>query len=85
MQLLGHLPSLARELEPFFWTMYSVLALKPDWWTVPTMELVHITVPTLKMLVSVAALHVRMYRTHSKLRPPFLLVRFSYKYGGAYN
>ena len=23
-----------------------------------------------------------MYRTHSKLRPPFLLVRFSYKYGG---
>ena len=22
------------------------------------------------------------YRTHSKLRPPFLLVRFSYKYGG---
>ena len=23
-----------------------------------------------------------LYRTHSKLRPPFLLVRFSYKYGG---
>ena len=22
------------------------------------------------------------YRTHSKLRSPFLLVRFSYKYGG---
>ena len=49
---------LARELEPFFWTTYSVLALKPDWWTVPTMELVHITVSTLKMLVSDAVLHV---------------------------
>ena len=55
------MPSLARELEPFFWTMYSVLALKPDWWTVPTMELAHITVFTLKMLVSDAVLHVCMY------------------------
>ena len=28
----------------------------------------------------------QIYHTHSKLRPPFLLVRFSYKYGGgAYN
>ena len=58
MQLLARLPSLGKELEPFFWTMYSVLALRLDWWTVPTMELAHITVPTLKMLVSVAALHV---------------------------
>ena len=30
--------------------------------------------------------HITLYCTHSKLRPPFLLVRFSYKYGGgAYN
>ena len=26
-----------------------------------------------------------MYHTHLNLRPPFLLIRFSYKYGGAYN
>ena len=25
------------------------------------------------------------YRTHSTLRSPFLPIRFSYKYGGAYN
>ena len=58
VQLLGLVPTLVRELEPFFWTMCSVLALKPDWWTVPTMELVHITVSTLKMLVLFAVLHV---------------------------
>ena len=57
MHRLFPLPSLAKELEPFLWTMCSVLGVRPDWWTVPTMELVHITVPTLKMLVSDAVLH----------------------------
>ena len=52
VQLLDPLPSLARELEPFFWTMYSVLALKPDLWTVLVTHLVFITVPILKMLES---------------------------------
>ena len=30
VQLLGLVPTLVRELEPFFWTMYSVLALRAD-------------------------------------------------------
>ena len=29
-----------------------------------------------------AYIHTIMYRTHSNLRPPFLPIRFSYKYGG---
>ena len=52
VQLLGPLPTLVRELEPFFLTMYSVQALRPDWWTVLVTHLAFITVPTLKMLES---------------------------------
>ena len=51
MQLLARLPTLARELEPFFWTMCSALGLKPEYKTVPVMELETTIVPTLKMLV----------------------------------
>ena len=49
--MLARLPTLVRELEPFFWTMYSALALKPEYKTVPVMELETIIVHTLKMLV----------------------------------
>ena len=51
VQLPAHFPTLVRELDLFFWTMYIVLALKPEYRTVPTMELETIIVPTLKMLV----------------------------------
>ena len=51
VQLLVPLPTLARELDLFFWTMYDALAVKPEYKTVPVMELEAIIVPTLKMLV----------------------------------
>ena len=51
VQLLVRLPTLVRELDLFFWTMYNALALKPEYKTVPVMELEAIIVPTLKMLV----------------------------------
>ena len=58
VQLLARLPTLARELEPFFWTMCSVLGLKPEYKTVPVMELETIIVPTLKMLVLNARVNI---------------------------
>ena len=51
-QLPSHLPSLAREMAPSGWTMWSVLEMKPNLSLVPTMKLAVITVATLKMLVS---------------------------------
>ena len=50
------MPSLVKELVSSSWTMWDVLVLRADLWTVPIMELAHITVPTLKMLVSAAVL-----------------------------
>ena len=44
-----------------------------------------LTTYCVKHTVHVHCTHLVVYRTHSKLRPPFLLIRFSYKYGGAYN
>ena len=52
--LPGLVPSLARELEPFFWTRWPVLGLRPDLRTVAVTHLVIMTVPTLKMLESPA-------------------------------
>jgi len=46
------LPSLAREIAPSGWTMWSVLEMKPNLLLVPTMQLAVIIVTTLKMLVS---------------------------------
>ena len=51
-QLPSHLPSLAREMAPSGWTMWSVLEMKPNLLIVPTMQLAVITVATHKMLVS---------------------------------
>ena len=51
---------LVRELGPSSWTMSSALVLRAGLWTVPTMELAHITVSTLKMLVSAAVRQVRI-------------------------
>ena len=50
-QLQLKLHSLVRELGPSSWMAYDALALKIALWTVTTMELVFITVPTLNMLV----------------------------------
>ena len=47
----GLVLTLVRELEPFFWTMCSALGLKPEYKTVPVMELEAIIAHTLKMLV----------------------------------
>ena len=52
MQLPGRLPTLARDLEPFFWIMWAALGLRPDWLTVAVTHLVFIIVSTLKMLES---------------------------------
>ena len=52
VQLPGLVPTLARELEPFFWTRWPVLGLRPDLWTVAVIHLAFMTVPTLKMLES---------------------------------
>ena len=54
VQLPGSVLSLAGELDPFFWTRWHVLELRPDLWTVPVTHLVITTVPTLKMLGSPA-------------------------------
>ena len=51
VQLLARLPSLVRELDLFFWTMYDALAVKAEYKSVPAMELETMIVPTLKMLV----------------------------------
>ena len=51
-QLPFPLPSLAREMAPSGWTMWSVLEMKPNLLLVPTMQLAVIIVTTLKMLVS---------------------------------
>ena len=51
-------PPLVRVLDPSSWTMSSALEVKADSWTVPIMELAHITVFTLKMPVSAAILQV---------------------------
>ena len=58
--------SMARELDPFFWTMCSALELNPDCLTVATMELVHITVPIQRMLVQVAEFNVSDLATHTQ-------------------
>jgi len=50
-QLPSCLPSLAREMAPSGWTMWSVLEMKPNLLLVPTMQLAVITVTTRKMLV----------------------------------
>ena len=42
--------SLARELDPSFWTMWAALAVKLDLLTVLPIQLAFITVSTLKML-----------------------------------
>ena len=42
--------SMAGELDPFFWTMSSVVELKVDLLTAPAMELAFITVAIMKML-----------------------------------
>ena len=52
VQLLVHLPTLAKELVLSFWIMCSVLVLRIGLWTVPAMELVSTIVHTLKMLES---------------------------------
>ena len=54
VQLPGSVISLARELDPFFWTRWPVLGLRPDLSTVPVTHIVIMTVPTLKMLESPA-------------------------------
>ena len=58
MQLLAHLLSMARELAPSYWTMLPALALSLHFGNAPAMELAFITVPTLKMLVSVVRFNV---------------------------
>ena len=50
--MLGLVPTLAGELEPFFWITWAALGLRRDWWTVAVTNLVFITAPTLKMLES---------------------------------
>ena len=52
-QVLDHytVPFMARALVPFFWMTCSATAGRQDSLTVPTMELVCITVCTVKMLV----------------------------------
>jgi len=62
MQLLAAVLSMARELDPSYWTMWPALDLNLDFMTVLTMELAFITVPTLKMLVPVVRFnwHARM-------------------------
>ena len=52
VQLPGCVPTLARELEPFFWIMCTAVGLRPDWWTVAVTHLAFITVTTLMMLES---------------------------------
>jgi len=47
---------LVRVLGPSSWTMSSALVMRAGLWTVPIMELAHITVSTLKMPVSAAVL-----------------------------
>jgi len=49
-QLCFELRSLVRELDLSSWMAYNALALKIVLWTVTTMELVFITVPSLNML-----------------------------------
>jgi len=51
-QLPSRLPSLAKEVAPSGWTMWSVLEMKSNLLLVPTMQLAVITVATRKMLVS---------------------------------
>ena len=52
VQLPGPVPTLVGELEPFFWTRWPVLGMRPDWWTVKVIHLVFIIVATMKMLGS---------------------------------
>ena len=52
VQLPRGVHTLARELEPFFWTIWSVLGRKPNLWIVAETRLVFITVATLEMLES---------------------------------
>ena len=47
-----HLHALDKELDPSGWTTSTVLGLRPDWSTAPTIQLAVITVHTQKMLVS---------------------------------
>ena len=42
---------MVRELDPFFWMKCNALAMKLVLWTVATMGLAFMIVPTLKMLV----------------------------------
>ena len=58
MQLLAAVLSMARELDPSYWTMWLALDLNLDFMTVLTMELAFITVPTLKMLVPLVRFNV---------------------------
>ena len=58
MQLLAAVLSMARELDASYWTMWPALDQNLDFMTVVAMELVFITVPTLKMLVPVVRFNV---------------------------
>ena len=50
--LPDRVPTLAGELEPFFWMMWPALGLRPDLSTVAVGHLVLIIVGTMKMLES---------------------------------
>ena len=58
MQLLAQMLSMAGEPGPSYWTMWPALALNLDFMTVVTMELVFITVATVKMQVPVVRFNV---------------------------
>ena len=53
LQMQSHMfvLSTVKELDPFGWTMYTALALSPDFSAVLPILLVHITVATMRMLV----------------------------------
>ena len=50
--LPGPVPTLAMDLDLFFWTRWPVLGMRPELSTVPATHLAFMTVPTLKMLES---------------------------------
>ena len=69
MQLHTHVLSMVRELDPLSWTMCSALALSPGFGTVPTVVLVVITVPILRMLVQVVKFSVSDRATYVHTHP----------------
>ena len=60
LQMLLHIleHTLAKEMVQLFWMMWSVLGMKPGWWTADTLPF--ITVPIVKMLELVARLNVSL-------------------------